>query len=97
MKVEIINKPMLCWDNNEESAREYHVLAKVTECDSNYHYKVICNKNTYPEHPEWAGRAGGGVEGGFKHAKKPQQEIELTLNEIADKFGIFVEQLKIKK
>lgn len=96
MKVEIINKPMLCWDNNEESAREYHVLAKVTECDSNYPYKVICNKNTYPEHPEWEGVVGRRRRG-FKHAKKPQQEIELTLNEIADKFGIFVEQLKIKK
>jgi hypothetical protein len=99
MKVEIINKPMLCWDNNEENAREYHVLAKVTECSSNYPYKVIYNKNTCPEHPEWAGGMGGGmVDGwGFKHAKEPQQEIELTLDEIADKFGISVEQLKIKK
>lgn len=33
----------------------------------------------------------------WKYAKEPQQEIELTLDEIADKFGISVEQLKIKK
>lgn len=34
---------------------------------------------------------------GFKYAKEPQQQIELTLDEIADKFGVSVEQLKIKK
>ena len=33
----------------------------------------------------------------FKYAKEPQQQIELTLDEIADKFGVSVEQLKIKK
>ena len=46
MKVEIINKAMLCWDNNESQAKEYHVLAKVTECDTKYPFKVICNENT---------------------------------------------------
>ena len=45
MKIEIINKPMLCWDDNESEAIEYHVLAKVTECDSEYPYKAICNEN----------------------------------------------------
>ena len=34
---------------------------------------------------------------GFKYAKEPQQQIELTLDEIADKFDVSVEQLKIKK
>ena len=33
----------------------------------------------------------------FKYAQDPQQTIELTLDEIADKFGVSVEQLKIKK
>ena len=33
----------------------------------------------------------------FKYAQEPQQQIELTLDEIADKFGITVDQLKIKK
>ena len=42
--------------------------------------------------PEGCG--GGG--GGWKYAQEPQQ-IELTLDEIADKFGISVKQLKIKK
>ena len=46
MKVEIINKPMLCWDDNESKAEEGHVLAKVTECDTNYPFKVISNSNT---------------------------------------------------
>ena len=48
MKIEIINKPMLCWDNDESEAREYHVLAKATECNTKYPYKVICNENTFP-------------------------------------------------
>jgi hypothetical protein len=39
----------------------------------------------------WAGSAV------WKYAQEPQQQIELTLDEIADKFGIPVEQLKIKK
>lgn len=33
----------------------------------------------------------------FKYAQEPQQQIELTLDEIADKFGISVNNLKIKK
>ena len=44
--------------------------------------------------PVGAGGCGGMV---FKYAKEPQQQIELTLDEIADKFGVSVEQLKIKK
>jgi hypothetical protein len=60
MKIEIINKPMLCWDDNEADAKEYHVLAKVTECDTKYPFKAICNENTFPYRPEYA---GGGVWG----------------------------------
>lgn len=90
MKVEIINKPMLCWDENESKAREYHVLAKVTECHAMYPYKVIYNENS-----PGPGRLAGMVE--FKHVKPLPETIELTLDEIADKFGIPVEQLKIKK
>ena len=33
----------------------------------------------------------------FRYAKEPQSQLELTLDEIADKFGLSVEQLKIKK
>lgn len=39
---------------------------------------------------------GGKVVFGWKYAQEPQQ-IELTLDEIADKFGISVNQLKIKE
>jgi len=39
----------------------------------------------------------GGRGGIFKYAQDPQQQVELTLDEIADKFGISVKQLKIKK
>ena len=94
MKIEIINKPMLCWDDNESEAREHHVLAKVTECNSIYQYKVICNENTYPERKQ---AVTGICWVGFKYAKELQQQVELTLDEIADKFGVPVEQLKIKK
>lgn len=78
MKIEIINKPMLCWDDDEADAREFHVLAKVTECDTEYPYKVIYNENTYPNHPEFA---GGGGEVGFKNTKPLTETIELTVAE----------------
>lgn len=89
MKVEIINKPMLCWNNNESEAREYHVLAKVTECNTNYPYKVICNENTYPNRPEYAGQGeiveiGCGV---FINAKPLPETIELTVAEISKLLG----------
>lgn len=63
MKIEIINKPMLCWDNDESEAREYHVLAKVTECDSESPYKVICNENTFPRKTAWPRRGVGRGDG----------------------------------
>jgi len=80
MKVEIINKPMLCWDNDESQAKEYHVLAKVTECDSKYPYKVITNENS----PRGGG--GGGV-GWFLHVKPLPKSIELTVAEISKLLG----------
>lgn len=86
MKVEIINKPMLCWDNDESEAREFHVLAKVTECKSIYQFKVVCNENTYPNNPEYAGAEVGG-EGGFKNAKPLPETIELTVAEISKLLG----------
>lgn len=79
MKIEIINKPMLCWDNNESKAREYHVLAKVTECTSDYKYKAICNKNTYPDNPEFAGWGRGGWV--FKNAKPLPQSKPRTIQD----------------
>lgn len=38
-----------------------------------------------------------GLVGVFKYAQDPIFQLELTLDEIADKFGVSVEQLKIKK
>ncbi|MCK9429226.1 MAG: hypothetical protein M0R17_04425 [Candidatus Omnitrophica bacterium] len=88
MKVEIINKPMLCWNDNESEAREYYVLAKVTECKTQYPFKVICNENTYPGHPEYAGIPGGEVIGGwFINAKPLPETIELTVAEISKLLG----------
>ena len=87
MKVEIINKPMLCWDNDENVAKEYYVLAKVTECNTEYPYKVICNKNTYPQNPENEGRNGGSCGCGYKHAKPLPETIELTVADISKLLG----------
>ena len=81
MKIEIINTPMLCWNDDESQAREYHVLAKVTECDSEYPYKVICNENTYPN----AKRVGG--MGEFLNAKPFPETIELTMATLNKLFG----------
>ena len=85
MKIEIINKPMLCWDDDEADAREFHVLAKVTECNTEYPYKTICNKNTYPDHPEFEGEVWGW--GAFKHTKPLSETIELTVADISKFFG----------
>lgn len=79
MKIEIINKPMLCWDDDEANAREYHVVAKVTECHTKYPYKVICNENTYPDNPEYA--AGG------QNVKPLPETVELTVAEISKLLG----------
>lgn len=84
MKIEIINEPMLCWDNDESQAREYHVLAKVTECNTNYPYKVICNKNTYPDNPDW-GEWGEVLR--FKNTKPLPETVELTVAEIPKLLG----------
>ena len=47
--------------------------------------------------PDGSTGASGMGAGGFKYAQDLQQQIELTLDEIADKFGISINQLKIKK
>lgn len=89
MKIEIINKPMLCWDDNEADAREFHVLAKITECDTEYPYKVIYNENTYPDHPEFAGTTEG-----YKNAKPLSETIELTVVEVSKLLGKTVKIVK---
>jgi hypothetical protein len=43
MKIEIINKPMLCWTHDEQNAAEYHVLAKITNSKSPFKYKAVDN------------------------------------------------------
>lgn len=48
MKIEIINKPMLCWNDSETDAKEYYVIAKiVTKHVNNYlhPYMVISRNN----------------------------------------------------
>jgi hypothetical protein len=82
MKIEIINKPMLCWDNDESEAKEYHVLAKVTECDSKYPFKVLITKNTYKD--PWDEE---GMITGFKNAKAIPEVTELTVAEISKLLG----------
>jgi hypothetical protein len=44
MEIEIINKPMLCWDYDEQDAKEYHVLAKITNSETEFKYKGISNE-----------------------------------------------------
>lgn len=86
MKVEIINKPMLCWDNDESQAKEWHVLAKVTECDTKYPFKAISNENTY-QRSHSAFRGCRGWDRGFEHAKPLPETIELTVAEISKLLG----------
>ena len=92
MKIEIINKPMLCWDNDEFEAREYHVLAKVTECNTEYPYKVVCNENTFPGRRDQD--PGAGPAGGFVNAKPIPETIELTVAEISKLLGKTVKIVK---
>ena len=78
MKIEIIDKPMLCWDRVESEAKEYHVLAKVTDCDTQYSYKVLINTPTDARN---IGRAHR-----FKNAK-PLTTDELINSEFVLKEG----------
>lgn len=90
MKIEIINKPMLCWNNDESEAREYHVLAKVTECNAEYPYKVICNENSFPGRKDCRGAEGPE----FLNAKPIPETIELTVAEISKLLGKTVKIVK---
>ena len=84
MKIEIINKPMLCWDNDETLAKEWHVLAKVTKCAAHYPFKVIANENT----PYLGGRgARGSLLEDFTNAKPLTPTVEMTVAEISKVLG----------
>lgn len=86
MKIKIINKPMLCWNDDEYKAKEYHVLAKVTECVTDYPFKVISNENTYLNCPNLAeGWTGKGC--GFKNIKPIPEVAEMTVTEISKLLG----------
>lgn len=87
MKVEIINKAMLCWDNDEDDAVEWHVLAKVTECNTIYPFKVIANEQS-------GLRTLPGEAGEYKHAKPLSELIELTVAEISKLLGKEVKIIK---
>jgi hypothetical protein len=84
---------MLCWDNNESQAREYHVLAKITECNTKYPFKCILNENTYPEYPNWVEEAGRRCFG-FLYAKPIPETIELTVDQICKILGKTVKIIK---
>ena len=85
MKVKILNKLMLCWNEFEFQAKEYHVLAKVTECKSEFQYKVITIENTYRDNHS-------GILKSFKNAKPLPEYVEMTVSEISKLLG---KQVKI--
>jgi len=58
--------------------------------------KTLKDVEDIPDGEALDGRKGKGAGTIWKYAQEPQQ-IELTLDEIAGKFGIPVNQLKIKK
>lgn len=76
-------KKMLVWNDDDADAVEREVVAYVSELEYPY---LRCAK----------GLVNGYI--GYKNAKdiKPQQ-IELTLDDIAKKYDVPVEQIKIKK
>jgi len=88
-------KRMLVWDNNEDNAEERIVVGEITVGKPDYQF--------YTVRLESADRFNDGKKYDtepFKYAKelpvKPET-IELTMDEIADKFGVDVKTLKIKK
>lgn len=84
---------MLVWDHNENDAQERIVIAKLPNTHFPYIAVSITEEDIFLE-----GKKHDPVI--FKHAKPiPEKEeaVELTLDQIAEKFGVKVEQLKIKK
>ena len=71
-------------------AKEYHVLAKITGCDTRFPYKVICNENSLPV-CSWK---KPGRQDGFKHVKPLPETVELTVEEISKLLGKNVKIIK---
>ena len=86
MKIEIINKPMLCWDENEREAVEVHVLAKVH--DTKFPYKTVITSNSKSNLGEI------GMVTVYKHAKPLPEVVELTVEEISKLLGKTVKVVK---
>lgn len=80
MKIEIINKPMLCWDDYEPDAVEYHVLARITNCAKEYQYAVVANENTFNGY-----NIGKSIY--FENAKPLEKVTEMTVGEISKALG----------
>jgi len=68
--------------NNKVDWHKRKIIGHFPELDSPYLSKSLYAMNSYA---------------GYKYAEDLPQPKELTMQEIADKFGISVEQLKIKK
>lgn len=84
---------MLVWDHNENDAQERIVIAKLPNTHFPYIAVSITEEDIFLE-----GKKHDPVI--FKHAKPiPEKEeaVELTLEQIAGKFGISLDRLKIKK
>jgi len=76
MKIEIIAKPMLCWNANENQAKKYYVLAKVTQINTDFSFKAINSD---------------GDSLSFMHAKPIPETVKMTVKEISEILGKTIE------
>ena len=86
-------KMMLVWDHNENDAQERIVIAKLLNCHFPYIAVGSEQENIFL-------RGNKHHISVFAHAKPilaKEESVELTLEQIAEKFGISVDRLKIKK
>ena len=79
-----IMKPMLVWDDNESIAIERFIYVKN-------------EPSIYPWKGADGDQAGWWGWGNWKNAKPIPEHKEISMQEIADKFGINVKKLRIKK
>lgn len=86
---------MLVWDGDERLAKERLVIAKLpSNCCHPYIVIDKIQENIFLEGHQWYSTSR------YKNAKPiPEKEeaVELTLEQIAEKFSISVDKLKIKK
>lgn len=75
-------KVMWVWDNDEEDAKKREVISEIQSHGVKYY---ITHNDSYGFPTIW------------KNAKDIEEPTEITLEQIAEKFGVDVEQIKIKK